>query len=495
MPERRYREVQSRGQMMLLPPCLDEYVSEHNPVRAIDAFVDTLDLQALGFRHTEDRRGAGQPAYDPELLLKLYLYGYQHRVRSSRRLEAETHRNLEVIWLCQGARPSYKTIADFRKDNLAALRATNREFVLLCRELSLLGDRRVAVDGTFLKADANPGSIHTRARLEKELKKLDERIAAYHRQLDEADAAPADGADGGEDPELAAKIEALVKKQKHRKALQERLQESGESQISEVDPDARMLRKHGKSVGGYNCQIAVDDKHKLIVAADVVQDGNDFCQFEPMMTKACEAAGNAGLIGLADAGYYNGSHLKECEDRGMDVYVPIPRQPGRKGKGDRFGNDDFRYDPQDDTYVCPTGQRLARANETTVRRNRRYFVYRAAPAGCRGCAWSSRCLEQAKPRRRVERWEHADWVDRHRKKMSTASPLMRGRAALVEHPFGTIKRWAGIDHFLMRGLAKCRGEFSLMALGYNFKRMVNELGVDAFREHCLQKQRATAIGV
>ena len=224
--------------MMLLPPCLDDYVSEHNPVCAIDASVDTLDLQELGFRHTEARRGAGQPAYDPGLLLKLYLYGYRHRVRRSCRLEAETHRNPEVIWLCQRARPSYKTIADFRKDDLAALRATNREFVLLCRKLSLLGDRRGAIDGTFLKASTSPGSIHTGARLEQELKKLDERIAADHWQLDEADADPEDGADGGEDPELAAKIEALVEKQRQKKALQE----SGESQVSEVDPDAQMMK-------------------------------------------------------------------------------------------------------------------------------------------------------------------------------------------------------------------------------------------------------------
>ena len=321
MPERRYREVQSRSRVMLLPPCLDDYVSEHHPVRAIDVFVGTLDLEAPGFQNTEAHCGAGQPAYDPGLLPRLYLYGYQHRVRSSRRLEAETHRNLEVIWLCRGARPSYKTIADFRKDNLAALRATNREFVLLCRDLSLLGDSRVAIDGAFLKA---------KARLEKDLKKLDGRIAAYHRQLDEADADPEDGC-GGEDPELAAKIEALV--EKHKQALQERLLESGESQVSQVDRDARTMKKHGKLVGGYNCQIAVDDKHKLIVAQDVVQDGNDFRQYEPMMTKACEATGNSGLIGLADTGYYNGPHLKECEDRGMDVYVPIPRQRGRKGQG------------------------------------------------------------------------------------------------------------------------------------------------------------------
>ena len=295
---RRYQEVHSRSQVMLLPPCLDDYVSENNVVRAIDAFVGTLDLQALGFEHAEASCGAGQPAFDPALLLKLYLYGYQHRVRSSRRLEAETRRNLEVIWLCQRASPSYKTIADFRKNNAAALQAANREFVLLCRELSLLGGSRVAIDGTFMKADANSDSFHTKATLERQLKRLDERIAAYHRQLDEADARSEDCAETAEDPELAAKIEALVEKQRNRKELQERLRKSGEGQVSEIDADARLLSKHGKTVGGYNCQIAVDDKHKLVVAEDVVQDGNDSRQLEPMMTKAGEATDNGRLIGF-----------------------------------------------------------------------------------------------------------------------------------------------------------------------------------------------------
>lgn len=274
MSERRYQEVQSRSQMMLLPPCLDDYVSEHNAVRAIDAFVGTLDLEALGFEHAEGNCGTGQPAFDPALLLKLYLYGYQHRVRSSRRLEAETQRNLEVIWLCQGASPSYKTIADIRKNNAAALRAVNREFVLLCRELSLLGGSRVAIDGTYLKADANPDSFHTRVSLERYLKRLDDQIAAYHRQLDEADADSQEYVDVSEDPELAAKIETLVERQQKKKALQERLEESGAGQVSEVDADARLLRRKDKPlVGGYNCQIAVDDRHKLIVAEDVVQEG------------------------------------------------------------------------------------------------------------------------------------------------------------------------------------------------------------------------------
>ena len=496
MAERRYQKVHCRSQAMLLPPCVDDYVSEHNTVRAIDAFVGTLDLQALGFEHTEASSGAGQPAFDPALLLKLYLYGYQHRVRSSRRLEAETRRNLEVIWLCQGATPSHKTIADFRKDNASALRACNREFVLLCRELSLLEGGRVAVDGTFLKANANADSIHTKANLAKGLKRLDERIAEYHRQLDEADAGSQDGADSGEDPELAAKIEALVERRKHKRSLRERLQASGESQISEVDPDARILRKNGKAVGGYNCQIAVDDGYKLIVAEDVVQDGNEAGQLEPMMTKASEVMGTERLTGLADSGYFSGEQLKRCEDRGLDVYVPIPRHPPRRGKGDvmRFSRDnDFRYDARNDTYVCPAGQRLIRGGSPRIKDGKPHFRYIAVPGVCRDCSLRDRCLSKSESRRRLARWEHEDVIDRHRRKINAGEPWMRQRATLVEHPFGTIKRWAGMDHFLMRGLDKCRGEFSLMTLGYNFKRVMNELGAGVFREHCLQKQRTGAI--
>jgi len=473
---------------------MDDYVSENNQVRAIDAFVDTLDLRVLGFQHTEDHFGAGQPAYHPGVLLKLYLYGYQHRIKSSRRLETEAGRNLEVIWLCRGARPSYKTIADFRKDNLSALKAANREFVVMCRELSLLGGSRVAIDGTFMKAYANPDGIHTRAQLERELQRLEEKIAAYHRQMDEADAQSGDGDDGGgEDPELAAKIEALVKRQKHRQALQERLEASGDSQVSEVDPDARLMKKHGKTVGGYNCQIAVDDKHKLIVAEEVVQDGNDSGQLESMMTKAGEAMGAGELTGLADVGYYSGDQLKGCEDRGMDVYVPIPERPARKGKDGRFGSDDFDYDAEDDTYVCPAGQRLTRRGSTTDK-GRLCFTYYSTASVCRECPLSSRCLLSGRSNRNLRRWEHEDVIDRHREKMGASGPLMRERSALVEHPFGTIKRWAGMDHFLMRRLHKCRGEFSLMVLSYNFKRVMNELGVDAFREYCARKQRIGAIG-
>ena len=490
MVDRRYQQVRPRTQGMLLPPCLDDYVSEHNPVRAIDAFVDTLDLRALGFEHAKANSGAGQPAFNPALLLKLYLYGTQRGVRSSRRIEGETRRNVEVMGLCQEARPSTKTIADFRKNNATALQAANRDFVLLCREYSLLGGSRVAVDGTHLKADANRSSFHTKATLERDVKRLDAKIAAYLRELDKADAQPEECADGTGDSAL----EAAVAMRRTKKALQERMEASGESQISEVDADARLLRKGDKTVGGYNCQIAVDDKHKLIVAVDVVQDGNDTRQLEPMMTQARAATGSAQLSGLADAGYFSGEQLKSCEAQGMEVYLPIPKHASHKGTGGRFGSEDFRYDAQDDTVVCPAGQRLVRSGSAS-NKGKLYFNYRTTAAVCRECSLSGRCLAKRESRRRVRRWEHADVIDRHRQKMRASAQLMRRRGALVEHPFGTIKRWAGMDHFLMRGLVKCRGEFSLMTLSYNFKRVVNVLGGAAFTEYCRHKQRSGAIGV
>ena len=311
-------------------------------------------------------------------------------LRSSRRLESETRRNVEVMWLCQGARPSTKTIADFRKNNATALQKANRDFVLMCREMALLGGSRVVIDGTHLKADANRSSFHTKATLERDLKRLDATIVAYLRELDAADAQSEKCA---EDPVLGAKVEAAVEKLRTKKALQERMQESGESQISEVDADARLLRKGDKTVVGYNCQIAMDDKHKLIVAVDVVQDGNDTRQLEPIMTQSRAATGSAQLSGLADAGYFSGEQLKSCEAQGMEVYLPIPKHASRKGKGGRFGSDDFRYDAQDDTYVCPAGQRLVRDGSNS-NKGKLYFNYRTTAAVCRECSLSGAMFGQ-----------------------------------------------------------------------------------------------------
>jgi len=507
MVARRYQQVQSRNQMMMYPFCLDDYVSADNPVRVIDAFVDSLDMEALGFRHADAYGGAGQPAFDPALLLKLYLYGYQERVRSSRRLAAEMRRNMEVMWLCQNARPSYRTIAGFRRNNGKALKAASRAFVAHCRELSLIGGSTVAIDGTYMKALAGVASFHTKRTLARDLERVEALIAAYYRQLAEADGesdgsaedavsddAPSeDAAKGVASPDSEARLEALNERKRKLEALSERRQESGEGQVSEVDADARMLRKNGKTVGGYNCQIAVDDKHKLIVADEVVQDGNDKGQLEPMMKRAVEAVGNESVAGVADAGYCSGEQIKACEEQGLDVHVPVPKQAAHAGRDGRFGSDDFTYDAEADEYVCPAGERLSRGGSSR-KGGTLYHCYRASVAVCQACPLLQRCLSKSVRARCVCRSEHADAMDRHRRRMQSSVALLRRRGSLVEHPFGTLKRNAGLDQFLMRGLGRCRGEFSLMTLGYNLKRAVNVLGVSTLVAHFRQRASIGAVG-
>ena len=490
MTERRYHPTVDRQQQMLLPNCVEDYVSAHNPVRAIDAFVNYLDLQQLGFQHAQPSTGSGvgQPAYDPAVLLKLYLYGYQQRIHSSRRLECEARRNMELIWLCQGCQPSYKTISDFRKNNIDAVKAVHREFIQACRALDLLGGECVAIDGTFMKGNASVSGMYTEQRLEKELAHLDAQIDKYHRELEAQDAIEEQTGDTplSEDPDLADKLERLKEQQAAHRKLQEQLEESGEKQVSVVDEDARMLRKNGKTVGGFNVQSAVDDKNSLIVAAEVTQDGNDTGQLSAMMSAAAEVFDDAPLKGLADSGYYNGEELKACEDQGHTVYVPIPKPKGRKSK--RIPSRDFEYDHDQDVYRCPQGRTLT-LRSTVVRGDKRYGHYRSAREDCDGCAVRERCLAAKCRTREVDRWEHAEVMDRHRERMAESGSIMRRRGALVEHPFGTLKRWGGMDHFLMRGLDKCRGELSLMVLGYNFKRVLNIIGAQAFREYCLQNQQ------
>ena len=493
MSKRRYQGVRPRNTVQMLPPSIDDYVGEDNPVRAIDAFVDALDLNALGFGHTETWSGAGQPPFDPALLLKLYLYGYQNGLRSSRTLEAATRRNLEVIWLCQDARPSYKTIADFRKNNLSALQNVQLEFVQVCRELSLLGGRRVAIDGSFMKASANRSSVHVKRKLARDLSRLEARIKAYLEEMDEADVR--DTGESDADPELAARMASLVARRDQARALQERLEASGESQLSEVDPDARHLHKGGTSVVGYNGQIAVDDKTGMIVAVDLVQDGNDRNQLEPMMSKAREAMGSEGLIGLADRGYANAEQLKACEEKGMEVYVPLLQYSSRKGSKKLYGKDDFDYDGERDHYVCPAGRKLMPNGSTAMLAGKRHLVYRAGTRVCGVCPLASRCLSPSVSGRQLFRWEGEYVVDRHRARMAKGGDVMRRRGALVEHPFGTLKRWAGLDFFLMRGLAKCRAELNLMVLGYNFRRMLKEVGMAVFMAYCQARREARGMGM
>src|ERR1700739_4107010 len=294
MTNRTFKTGESREQACLLPPRIEDYVGPDNPVRAIDGFVDALDLAELGFRHAKRGVGAGQPPYDPADLLKLYLYGYINQVRSSRRLEREASRNLELIWLLRNLKPGYRTIANFRKENWEALKAANRSFVLLVRELGLVGGTVVAIDGSFFHGDASKASIFTRKRISAQIAKLAQDRKAYGKSLEDNDAAEAkssrnDGHHDGDGGDIGAKVAALMARRSRAQADLDRLEASGETQLSLTDPDARLLVKGGQGIAGYNVQAVVDDKHKLIVASEVVNDSSDVGQLHAMAKAAKDA--------------------------------------------------------------------------------------------------------------------------------------------------------------------------------------------------------------
>jgi transposase len=499
MTNHAFKSGESREQPSLLPPRIEDYVGPNNSVRAIESFVCALDLAKLGFRHADRGVEVGQPPYDPADLLKLYLYGYINQIRSSRRLEREACRNLELIWLLKNLRPGYRTIANFRKENWQALKAVNRSFVLLVRELGLVGGTVVAIDGSFFHGDASRASIFTRKRLAEQIANLDREIEAYGKSLEDNDAAEAkhrtdgqgDGGGGGDGGDVGAKVSALMARRSRAQADLERLEASGETQLSLTDPDARLLAKNGQALVGYNVQTVVDDKHKLIVASAVVNDSSDVGQLHAMAKAARDALEAETLQVLADAGYYSSIELKACEDDGIVAYVPLPEGTGRLEKQGRFSLKDFSYDGAADAYRCPAGELLrpmrGRWQNTSGRMEIRYVSRKAI---CGTCQLRARCLSRKASQRTINRWEHEDVLERHRVRMQGAGELMRRRSGIVEHPFGTLKCRAGYRHFLVRGFNKVRGEWSLMALCYNFTRVLNILGFERFVAYMAAKTLA-----
>lgn len=491
MTNRTFKTGESRDQGSLLPARVEDYVGPDNPVRAIESFVCALDLAKLGFQHAKRVVGAGQPPYDPADLLKLYLYGYINQVRSSRRLELEAYRNLELIWLLKNLRPGYRTIASFRKENWEALKAANRSFVLLARELGLVGGSLVAVDGALFHGDASKASIFTRRKLAEQVATLDKEIEAYGKSLEDNDATEAgqrtvghgdDDGGGAHGDDLGARVKELMAKRSRAQADLEGLDASGKRQLSLTDPDARLLSKGDQTIAGYNVQSVVDDKHKLIIASEVV-NSSDAGHLHAMAKAAKEVLEAKSLQVLADAGYYNSMDLKACEDDGIVAYLPPSEGNGMLEKQGRFSRKDFSYDAIADAYRCPANELLrptqGRWQNASGRIEIRYLGQRAI---CRACSLRARCLNPKASYRSIARWEHEDVLERHRARMRNedADKLMRRRSAIVEHPFGTIKCRAGYRHFLVRGFNKVRGEWSLMALCYNFTRALNILGFDQF---------------
>jgi transposase len=487
--KRLYKKGPDRSQRMILPPSIDEFIHENNPVKAIDYYVNSLDLMSLGFAHAQGSFSAGQPPYDPSDLLKLYLYGYLNRIRSSRKLEQETHRNLEVIWLIRGIKPTYKTIADFRKNNLKALKAVNKDFVLACRELELYGGELIGIDGSHFRGNASKGSIYLKKTLQKQIKKIDRDIDEYLKELEAGDAqSPATEL---EDPRLKEKLEKLQKRQREYHEKLAMLEESGEKQLSMTDEDARLIsKKGGQTIAGYNVQSVVDDKHKLLVVCEVVNDGNDLQQLGPMAQKAQETLETQEMTVVADSGYYNQDHLKDCLDEGITPYVAIPDKTKPTREQGRFCRDDFTFDHEGNRYRCPGGEHLEQ-DCSFLKSGKRLIRYSSKAKICAQCPLCQQCLPDKTPYRQIYRWEHEEIVEAHRQRMEReGQEYMKKRAALVEHPFGTLKQWLGWTHFLLRGLEKVQGEMDFLMLTYNFKRVLNIIGIPKLIAYFKARARA-----
>jgi transposase len=458
-----------RSQTLLLPESLDDYVCSDNPVRFIDAFVDGVDLETAGFARVQSKE-TGRPGYAPADLLKLYIYGYLNRIRSSRRLEAETHRNVEVIWLLRHLKPDFKTIADFRRDNRSAFRPVFREFVLLCRQLDLFGRELLAVDGTRIKAVNNKDRNFTRASLTEFIKLADAKLDDYLQRLETSDAAEQE-AGGSRVKNLAEKITAIRKRRTRCQDMLAELERTGEDQISLTDPDSRAMAAHTHVAVGYNVQVAVDAKHKLIVEQQVTNQVVDMGLLTATAKPAKEMLGVEQIAVVADRGYFKIEDIETCEKAGMEPYVPRP-QRGPSVRAGLYRKDEFEYEAETDTVLCPGGQRL-RPYSSSVLRGLKKINYINKQA-CRDCPLRSRCTNHSF--RSVSRLENEAVLDRMQGRLAKRPEILRQRRETVEHPFGTIKQWMNQGAFLMRGLEKVRGEFSLTALAYNLKRVLNIVG-------------------
>ncbi len=465
-----YIRGESREQMYLLPEVIDDYLEEANPVRFLDVFVEKLDLEGLGFQHATLAE-TGRPPYDPGDLLRLYLYGYLNRIRSSRRLEKEAARNLELMWLLRKLRPDFKTIADFRKENRAAIKRVCRELTLFCKQLDLFGGELVAIDGSKFQAVNSKGRNFSEAKLKRLLEELDAKIEAYLKQLDSQDVQEAT-IPTPKVQEWQEKLRQWQQRKDQYQSYHKQLQESGEKQLSLTDPDSRKMSMGQGSQVGYNVQLAVDEKHKLIVEHEVTNAVTDHEQLAPMAERTKATLGVATLDVVADRGYYDGAEVKKCERAGITAYIAKPNTSANTKLG-LFGKERFRYDAEKDVYRCPAGEELSYRFATEEKgRAIRYY----STAACGHCPLKARCTRN-KDSRRITRWEYEDVLERMQERVTHHPALMGKRKMLVEHPFGTIKRWMDQGYFLMRGKEKVGAEMSLTVLAYNIKRAINILGV------------------
>ena len=466
---KRFIEGECRDQVTLLPECLDDFIGEDNPVRIVDAFVDELDLQALGFNRAAPA-STGRPAYHPAVLLKLYIYGYLNRIQSSRRLEREAQRNVELMWLTGRLAPDFKTIADFRHHNGVGIRKVCSHFIGICRELKLFSQAIIAIDGSKFKAVNNGDNNFSNGKIEGRKRQIEQSIQRYLDALETADRTqPAEVE--AKTKRLKEKIELLRLQMQKLEQVQEQIKQQPDGQISTVDPDSRVMISKGQGVVGYNVQAAVDTQNHLIVAHEVTNIGNDRAQLSKMAKAAKQEMAADNLQALADRGYFNGPEIKACEDAGIEAFVPKPLTSNAKADG-RFDKSDFVYLSETDEYRCPAGESAIHRFNTVERSGLNVRVYWSS--ACIGCPQKSECTTSQY--RRIRRWEHEDVLERMQERLNTKTDAMTVRRRTVEHVFGTLKHWMGSTHFLTKTLAHVGTEMSLHVLAYNFEREMCILG-------------------
>jgi transposase len=468
---KRFIEGEERNQATLLPEYLDDYIAEDNPVRAVDAFVEELDLKALGFEGA-DPAETGRPSYHPAVLLKLYIYGYLNRIPSSRRLEREAQRNVELMWLTGRLAPDFKTIADFRRENGVGIRNVCRRFVELCRELKLFSQAIVAIDSSKFKAVNSRDRNFTPGKIDKRQQQIEQSIERYLAALETADRTQPVEVEAKTE-RLQEKIQTLREQMRRMEAMREQLKHQPDGQLSQTDPDSRSMISQAKGTGlvGYNVQAAVDAKHHLIVAHEVTNVGSDRAQLTKMAIAAREAMDKPRLQALADRGYFSGPEIKACAEAGIVPLVPKPMTSGAKAEG-RFSKADFIYIAKDNEYQCPAGQR-AIYRMTTLEHGLK--LHRYWSSACPRCPLKPRCTPS--DYRRITRWEHEAILESMQRRLDRQPQAMTLRRRTIEHVFGTLKHWMGSTHFLMRRLEHVSTEMSLHVLAYNFKRVIRLLGV------------------
>jgi len=462
-------EGESRYQTTLFPEALDEYIASDNPVRVVDVFVDDLDLAALDFK--TESAVTGRPAYHPGTMLKLFIYGYLNRVQSSRRLEREAGRNVELMWLLGRLTPDFKTIADFRKDNTNGIKHVCREFVVLCRKLDLFSQSLVAIDGSKFKAVNNRKRNFTPAKIKSRLKQIDEHIARYLGQIESADRVDLATAKLKKE-RLSTKIARLKQEVSRLNQMQQTLQDQPDRQVSLTDAESRSMATSGKGTGvvGYNVQMAVDSKHHLILANEVTNQGHDRFQLANMSKQAKAILQKEKITVVADRGYYSGKEIKDCEEAGIETYVIKSQTSGNQARG-YFGKRDFIYHAEEDEYECPAGER---AIYRSTREENGKLIRRYWSSACIQCLMKPRCTQGKE--RRISRWEHESILDEVESRVERNPDMMTVRKSTVEHPFGTIKSWMGSTHFQMKSIKRVGAEMSLHVLAYNLKRVINILG-------------------